>query len=212
MKTIKGRAGGLAKVAKIHNEYLANPNLCKNCSQPIQLKKYICPSVARKMTFCSTSCAAKTNNRLIPKRKINLIKCSSCPAMIPRQRKFCITCRESKANGAKRKDQLNRRLIYHHGRSVVRGRIKVCAYCGYDKHVEMCHIIPIRNFSKDATVGEINSSDNLIFLCPNHHWEFDNNLLSIKQIKQEPTESPYQIQHVAGPNPAAGICPRSSAR
>jgi predicted restriction endonuclease len=26
-------------------------------------------------------------------------------------------------------------------------------------------------------VDEINSLTNLVGLCPNHHWEFDNNLL-----------------------------------
>ena len=30
------------------------------------------------------------------------------------------------------------------------------------------------SFNSDALISEINSIDNLIALCPTHHWEFDN--------------------------------------
>lgn len=64
--------------------------------------------------------------------------------------------------------------------------ITPCRYCGYDKHVEFCHIKPISSFSKDQTVGEVNSPDNIICLCPNHHWELDNNVLLIETILNNP--------------------------
>lgn len=54
-----------------------------------------------------------------------------------------------------------------------------CAICGYDKHVEVAHIKPVSGFSDEATMREINSFSNLIGLCPNHHWEFDNGLLKL---------------------------------
>lgn len=54
-----------------------------------------------------------------------------------------------------------------------------CAICGYDKHVEIAHIKAVSNFSEDTTIGEINSIDNLIALCPNHHWEYDSGVLKI---------------------------------
>ena len=53
------------------------------------------------------------------------------------------------------------------------------AICGYDKHYEIAHIKPVSDFEDDALITEINSIDNLIALCPNHHWEFDNGLLNI---------------------------------
>ena len=34
------------------------------------------------------------------------------------------------------------------------------------------------DFSDDAKISEINDIRNLIALCPNHHWEFDNGKLS----------------------------------
>lgn len=54
-----------------------------------------------------------------------------------------------------------------------------CAICGYDKHVEVAHIKSVSDFSDSATIKEINSIDNLIGLCPNHHWEYDNGILEL---------------------------------
>ena len=60
-----------------------------------------------------------------------------------------------------------------------------CAVCGYDKHVEVAHIKSVAEFDDSATVKEINSIDNLIGLCPNHHWEYDHGLLKLEKYKQE---------------------------
>ena len=54
-----------------------------------------------------------------------------------------------------------------------------CAICGYDKHVEIAHIKSVSEFDGHSTIAEINSIDNLIALCPNHHWEYDNGILKI---------------------------------
>ena len=59
------------------------------------------------------------------------------------------------------------------------GQPKVCAICGYDKHVEIAHIKAVSEFDDSATIAEINSLNNLIALCPNHHWEYDNGLITI---------------------------------
>lgn len=49
-----------------------------------------------------------------------------------------------------------------------------CSKCGYDKHFEVCHIKPISSFSDDTLLSQINDISNIIALCPNCHWEFDN--------------------------------------
>lgn len=54
-----------------------------------------------------------------------------------------------------------------------------CIVCGYDKHVEVAHIKAVSEFSDDALISEINDTTNLVGLCPNHHWEYDNELLNI---------------------------------
>ena len=55
---------------------------------------------------------------------------------------------------------------------------KACVICGYDKHIEIAHIKAVSDFDDDSLISEINDVNNLIALCPNHHWEFDNGFLS----------------------------------
>ncbi len=62
---------------------------------------------------------------------------------------------------------------------------KPCENCGYDKHTEFCHITAISNFDKDTKLSVVNGESNLVILCPNCHWEFDNNLLTIEQIRSK---------------------------
>ena len=54
-----------------------------------------------------------------------------------------------------------------------------CAVCGYKTYVEVCHIKPIKEFEKTAKIKEINSKDNLVYLCPNHHKELDLGLIKL---------------------------------
>jgi 5-methylcytosine-specific restriction endonuclease McrA len=64
-----------------------------------------------------------------------------------------------------------RALARYHNKELV---AKPCNNCGYDKHVEICHIKPISEFDVNTKIKEVNSPDNLVQLCPNCHWEFDN--------------------------------------
>jgi len=59
-----------------------------------------------------------------------------------------------------------------------------CAICGYNKHIEIAHIKAVSEFPNDALISEINDISNLVALCPNHHWEFDNGLLSEEDKKK----------------------------
>lgn len=60
--------------------------------------------------------------------------------------------------------------------------INGCQKCGYKNHIEFCHIKAISEFDDTATLSEVNSPLNILVLCPNHHWEFDNNILKIEDI------------------------------
>lgn len=64
---------------------------------------------------------------------------------------------------------------------------QTCSNCSYDKHVEVCHIKAISSFPLSAKIAEVNSPKNLILLCPNCHWEFDNGLLKVQRVGVEPT-------------------------
>lgn len=54
-----------------------------------------------------------------------------------------------------------------------------CSICGYSHHVEVAHIKAVSEFDDNTLISEINSIDNLIGLCPNHHWEYDNGIIKL---------------------------------
>lgn len=148
-----------------------------------------CDKVTKNKKFCSRSCSSSYNNRKYPKRKLEG-SCNSCETPIKSDRKFCKDCR-SEALGwlgdltlkEAKYDKHHRSsayaLVRSRARRVTSKREQVCVICNYDKHVETCHIKGIAEFSEDAVISEVNNEDNLVLLCPNCHWEFDNNLLKI---------------------------------
>lgn len=76
--------------------------------------------------------------------------------------------------GARGMIQKKARLIYNNS-----NKPKECAICGYSKHFEVAHIKAVSLFDSDSLISEINDISNLIALCPNHHWEYDNDNLDI---------------------------------
>lgn len=57
--------------------------------------------------------------------------------------------------------------------------------CGYDKHFEVAHIKAVSSFDNESKVKDINDIENLIALCPNHHWEYDNSDLTIEKLLKQ---------------------------
>lgn len=73
----------------------------------------------------------------------------------------------------------NARTVY------LKNNVKLkCKICGYDKYIEICHIKSVSDFSDDSKISEINNIKNLVGLCPNHHKEFDNNILDLTELKK----------------------------
>ncbi len=153
-------------------------NRCLNCGKTTTNPKY-----------CSRSCAAQSTNRIYPKRKKRKYRCEKCGIQVPSRRKYCNVCNPNIIDWqqvslgdlqSKRKYQVNSRIRELARRKyLASGKPTRCSVCGYDKHIEVCHIKPIYSFPPTAKIDEINSLDNLIALCPNCHWEFDNGLLSL---------------------------------
>ena len=159
---------------------------CVNCQEETSNPK-----------FCSRSCAATYTNKISPKR-IRKRKCTRCDNITHKwNSSLCKEHWEEYKSSLKEsyKDRtlgyyksreclkgLHQSSIYVHIRGMARSWLKPllgnkCLNCGYDKHVELCHIKPISSFSDDALLRDINSVENVIPLCPNCHWEFDNGLL-----------------------------------
>lgn len=158
----------------------AGMNHCVNCNKETKNPK-----------FCSRSCAAIYNNKHAPtvinNRRKKTKKCRVCSGLIYSFQTFCKGCRDS-AYLITHPDTTLADVIYrkHHKSSafsLVRRRArtiakhqgwKACSKCGYDKHIEICHIKSISSFPETALVSEVNALDNLLPLCPNCHWEHDN--------------------------------------
>lgn len=153
---------------------------------PAQFKKSKTGNV-----YCSRSCAAKINNRSSPKRK-KTNKCKKCSDSIHAGRIYCSSCSTGrrKVKHHTLKDVIESHIknkkpdanlyngIRSHARTVAyKNKDRICEKCGYDKHTEVCHIKSISEFNLDASIDdEINNIDNILILCPNCHWEFDNGL------------------------------------
>lgn len=153
-----------------------------------------CQTETKNQKFCSRKCSTSWNNKLNPRRKLKPTNCYKCGILIKRtnysdRRKVCSDCNRNSVDWSKvtyktmrcqRAYQKNSRI-----RELARrlysqsGKPKFCSVCGYDKHIEICHKNPISSHKPDSLISTINHIDNLIALCPNHHWEFDNGQLHI---------------------------------
>lgn len=143
--------------------------------------------------FCSRSCSATYFNKLNPKRlRKTPCRIDGCNNVTKSYRHTRCehhwqeylqnklsnkTLRElNEAISAKGKHKSWRSArVRSIGRAMHKNLLQLpCAHCNYDKHVELCHIKAITSFPDTATVGEVNVLSNVIQLCPNCHWEFDN--------------------------------------
>jgi hypothetical protein len=146
--------------------------------------------------FCSSSCAATySNSRRPPKGKKYFCDCGELIGIGWKFKRYkhCKKCVDEISHNYRDwtkitlKDlflKLNRYQAHARIRSLARAIVRkkgkqVCASCSYNKHVEVCHIVPIKNFDETISIAKINEENNLICLCPNCHWEFDHGLLDI---------------------------------
>lgn len=163
---------------------------CLNCKKVFEKE----PKAIKKSPnhFCSRSCACSYNNKAFPKRKCKR-KCFCGDPVKSHRHTRCerhwnewhkergrykaITIgeyREKLSVKGKHPSWVNVG-IRGLGRTWFKELLKQpCKHCGYNKHVELCHIKPISEFSDDTPLSVVNSPDNVIQLCPNCHWEFDN--------------------------------------
>ena len=164
-------------------EALVADRVCPVCQKPLSYKQ-------RFGTYCSRSCANKTNSHLKPKRQKKQRFCKYCGVPIGTGRcATCDQCGPNKRNWDKitlgetqqlRKYQVSSRIRTLARRAYIRAfPSPVCRICGYSKHVEIHHIKPVSSFSSDTPISVINQLENLIALCPNCHWEFDHGILKL---------------------------------
>jgi hypothetical protein len=159
-------------------------NKCLNCGTETKNPK-----------FCSKKCHGEKcfekHNKRPP--KVYLCGCGAVKGIGWKNsnKKYCDTCFNDPSINKNysrwdlmsieeyRKKSPNTYQFHARIRSLARSKKKMtpCVKCGYSKHVEVCHIVSIKDFDPAKTVAELNDESNLICLCPNCHWEFDNGCL-----------------------------------
>lgn len=156
---------------------------------------HFCGKQTTNPKFCSRSCSVSKHNK-IPKRKITRV-CSRCDLLVFNHKTGFCEQHYYENLGSKAKDKtiqdyaerdcvkkLHKSSKFAHIRGLNRTwnkdkRRLPCFVCGYDKHVELAHIKPISSFAMSAKLSEVNSAENVVQLCPNCHWEFDNGLITL---------------------------------
>jgi len=147
-----------------------------------------CEEETKNPKFCSSKCAAIYNNikRSNPNSCIkcgnrirkNSICCKNCIGIYKIEKYGEKTIKEFRDIPASKNRYQSVR--YHaHQIAELHNLSKKCHYCNYENHFQLCHIKDIGNFPDSAKLKEINHPTNLIFLCPNHHWDLDHNLLTL---------------------------------
>ena len=189
--------------------YYENPRICGNCQRVIPVKDGERPAMTRRNRFCSLSCSASYNNKRKEYHK-KIIPCPTCgKSMLLRPkghiRKYCDTCvplarlRQNKEGKPPKERTLEgvkaatsnpyffRGIVNKYAREMYirTGRPFSCFVCGYQTHVEICHIDPISKFPGITLLTVVNASRNLVALCRNHHWELDHKILDRQKIKDE---------------------------
>ena len=193
--------------------YYNNPKICLNCNEVIKVNEYSEPHTARIKKFCSRKCAATYNNaERYPNSKQNT--CVNCAIKIdPTAKQFCRNCYLEEKNQKRlehfgnltKQDALkiynsrmhHRGAICYHAKLVMRNRDYKCCCCGYSLHVEIAHIQQVMSFSNDTLVKVINDPTNMVYLCRNCHWEFENGYIPFETIKQSIPGGETQFKVVA---------------
>lgn len=132
-----------------------------HCGTKVYREKHICTQCGTKLTSGS-----KNKSRL----------CSVCKGEIS-----LITRTKGEHFKNRKNWQSARSSIQRHARKVYFANYiqPCCRICQYLRHVEVAHIKSVSVFPDTALIKEINDINNLVGLCPTHHWEYDNGYLTL---------------------------------
>lgn len=135
---------------------------CSRCNKEI-IRKNISPKTRN--FYCSKECRGKSNNI---SADINLKSIT----VLELYRIYNIKNRIAGFSKIRNLNRVWNKHLLNNG----------CNVCGYKLHVELAHIKPLKDFDLKSKLSDINDESNNLALCPNHHWEFDNNLLELSDF------------------------------
>lgn len=169
-----------------------------------------CDSQTSNPRFCSRSCSAAFNNAASPKRLLVERSCPKCGVSLGVVKcddiRLCGDCRKGRrswsewekttldqarstgnANAGSRYPYIR---IHARKKWIALGNSMSCEECGYSHHIDVCHIKDVSSYDPSTLIGVINDLSNLVGLCKNHHWEFDNGFLRVRGVlKPKKTKS-----------------------
>lgn len=172
--------------------------ICENCGK--EFNKLPSSIKRTKHNFCSKRCSNVKSNQNRWKGHISVLnnhKCIQCGKLRDYRSALCQSCRnlehkkKCETITIKKLKQKHKNKIQSWYSSEIRNFNRVwnkhllnfgCQICGYNNHIELCHIKPICSFNENSMLKEINDESNNVVLCPNHHWEFDNGIITINDI------------------------------
>lgn len=197
--------GGRVTATKLRqaalDRYYQSPNICQQCKKIIDVKDNEKVQFVRVRKFCSQSCSTIHRNKTIKRKSKNETSiCLKCNAIVYNKRlssggyykrSYCDKCcrysKRSSITSLTKKELFTKRKNWQSARSSVQRNArevflksnlpKKCKICNYDHHIEISHIRSVSDFPDDVLISTINDISNLIALCPNHHWEYDNGIL-----------------------------------
>lgn len=162
---------------------------CTNCNKTFS--KTLSAIKKSSNHFCNKSCAASTNNKIHIKRELTRT-CVQCNETVFTYRH---TRCQKHHEEFKQNQYINKTIGEYRNKLSVKGKhqswinshIRLfakswnkdltklpCAKCNYTKHVELAHIKGISTYNDETLLSVVNNKSNIIQLCPNCHWEFDN--------------------------------------
>lgn len=169
-------------------KYSESPVICVECKSELPYEK-------RTNKFCNSTCSAKHNNRKTKTKTGKYKKIKNCRYCGKEHYRFSSQLCSQLCFIYERYEDKTINDVINRGGANTYDRIRnsansiakylgydICCVCDYDKHVEMCHIKAISSFDKNTKLLEVNSIENIVHLCPNCHWEYDNGLLTEEHV------------------------------
>ena len=169
-----GRATAIIEKRQARERYYSNPNYCIYCKKVIELREGTRIQDIRKKKYCNHSCSSNYNAKL----KGFTLKSER----IPKVRAYVYGVDESVTIGSLYGKGASKYALV---RSKARSKMnfykveKKCTVCGYTTHVEIHHKKPLNTYPDDTPLSVVNDLENLVYLCPTHHWEFDKGLIDL---------------------------------
>ena len=184
---------------------------CNTCQNIFEKNHYeIKPN---KSYYCSRKCNLVNANHIKYKdHKKTITTCVQCNCTIDNRSKkrLCLLCytRQTRVKLENQtladiKNKHKSRKFLHWYSSEIRNFNREwnksllslpCQVCGYSRKIHLAHIKPICSYPDTALLKEINSEQNNLVLCPNHHSEFDDGYLSLDEIPKRKMVSPPGIE------------------